>query len=80
MIDWNNAISMLIDLDRLPESTTLAQKTIDKYPSSSYTWYLLAKAYAALKDTDKARAADITALKIDPENADAKRLLTEINH
>jgi len=29
---------------------------------------------------DEARSADMTSLKIDPENADAKRLLTEINH
>lgn len=80
VIDWNNAISMLIDLSHLQESITLCKKTIRQYPSSSYTWYLQAKAYVALRDTDKARAADMTALKIDPENADAKRLLTEINH
>ena len=80
VIDWNNAISMLIDLNRLQESIALCKTVINKHPLSSYTWFLQAKAYAALKDTDKARAADMTALKIDPENADAKRLLIEINH
>jgi len=80
VIDWNNAISMLIDLKRLTESIALCKTVINQYPSSSYTWYLQAKAYAALGDMNKARTADMTSLKIDPENADAKRLLTEINH
>ncbi|WP_419700341.1 DUF1028 domain-containing protein [Mucilaginibacter sp. NFX135] len=80
VIDWNNAISMLIDLNHLQESITLSKTVIGRYPSSSYTWYLQAKAYESLRDLDKARTADMTSLKIDPENADAKRLLTELNH
>ena len=80
VIDWNNAISMLIDLGRLTESLSLCKTVIGRYPSSSYTWYLQAKTFTALKDIDKARAADMASLKIDPENADAKRLLTEIDH
>ncbi|SDQ01019.1 hypothetical protein SAMN05428975_5602 [Mucilaginibacter sp. OK268] len=71
---------MLIDLNRLQESITLCKTVISKYPSSSYTWYLQAKAYAGLGDMDKARTADMTSLKMDPENADAKRLLIEMNH
>jgi len=80
VIDWNNAISMLIDLGRLTESLSLCKTVIGRYPSSSYTWYLQAKTFTALRDIDKARAADMASLKIDPENADAKRLLTEIDH
>jgi uncharacterized Ntn-hydrolase superfamily protein len=80
IIDWNNAISMLIDLNRLQESIALSQTVIRKYPSSSYTWYLQAKAYRQIGDLKKAKAADINALQFDQENADAKRLLTEIGH
>ncbi|MDB5146153.1 MAG: hypothetical protein JWQ57_173 [Mucilaginibacter sp.] len=78
VIDWNNAISMFIDLNKTSEAVNLVKKVIQKNPSSSYTWYLLAKANQQRGDTQAAQQADVSALKFDPENADAKRLLKEI--
>lgn len=80
VIDWNNAISMMIDLNRLSESITLAGKITAKYPASSYTWYLEAKACLKMRNPDAAKTANNQALKLDPENADAIKLQKEINN
>jgi tetratricopeptide (TPR) repeat protein len=78
VIDWNNAISGLTDVHKSQGAISLAKKVLQKYPSSSYTWYELAKAYRESGNRQSALAADKTALKFDPENADAKRLLKDI--
>jgi uncharacterized Ntn-hydrolase superfamily protein len=78
IIDWNNAISMYNDLNRSGEATTLAQEILKSNPSSSYTWYLLAKARQQQGDRKGAREANESALKADPENADAGRLAKEL--
>jgi uncharacterized Ntn-hydrolase superfamily protein len=72
--DWNNAISMLSALRQPEKATLLAQQITRQYPSSSYTWYLLASAWQQLGQLGKAMQANTRALQNDPENADALRL------
>lgn len=80
VIDWNNAISMLTDLGKTDQAIALSKKVLQKYPSSSYTWYVLANAYQKNGNIEAARHANETALKCDAENEDAKRLLKIIGH
>jgi len=78
VIDWNNAVSMLIDLHRTADAIKLAASVVKKYPDCSYSWYLLAKARQQRRDSKGTLLADQQALKLDTANADAKRLLKEI--
>jgi uncharacterized Ntn-hydrolase superfamily protein len=79
VIDWNNAISMLIDLGHIQQSITLSESVIRQYPYSSYTWYLQAKAYHQSGNLQQAKTALMNALRFDPKNADATRLLTSVD-
>lgn len=78
VIDWNNAIDMLISLNRNDEAVTLARRILKTYPGSSYTWYLLADAERQKGLLIEARRANANALNFDPENADAKRQAVEL--
>jgi uncharacterized Ntn-hydrolase superfamily protein len=79
LIDWNNAIDMLISLDRNEEAMTLARRILKKHPESSYTWYLLACAYQQKGSITEAREADSKALRFDPDNGDARRLAAKLS-
>lgn len=80
VIDWNNAISMYSDLSQDEKAIALAKKILKIYPSSSYTWYLLAKAELRQGALKSSRQANASALTFDPENADAKRLQKELGN
>lgn len=72
--DWNNAISMSLDLNQTAQAIFLSEKVLKTYPGSSYTWYLMALARQKKRQIPEARQANENALKYDPENAQAKRL------
>lgn len=79
-VDWNNAISMLISLGRYEQAISLAEKTLQKYPAFSYTWYLQALAYQKSGNPAAALNACNKALVLDPDNEDAKRLSRLLDH
>lgn len=72
--DWNNAISMMLDLNQTGQAMTLAEKVLKTYPESSHTWYLMALALKKTGKIPEAKMAAENALKYDPENAQARRL------
>ncbi len=72
--DWNNAATMLLDLNRAAEAVVLLKKTALKYPTHSYTWYLLARAQKEKGDLGACKAANTKALELDPENEDARQM------
>jgi len=77
--DWNNAIIMLLALNRLDDGIELAKKTVKRYPDSSYTHFLLGK---ALKKTGQLQNAAISlkkALQLDLKNGEFSRLLESLN-
>ncbi|MDJ1505367.1 DUF1028 domain-containing protein [Xanthocytophaga agilis] len=78
LADWNNAISILIDLQKSAESIDLGQKILKQYPESSYTNYLLAKAVLLNQNKSSAKSYLEKAIQLDKANADAQRLLTQL--
>lgn len=76
--DWYSAIRFLINIDRNQKAIDLANKILKRYPSSSFVYYLRAKAYAGEKNTKPALNDVRMALQLDQNNAEAKALLGEL--
>jgi uncharacterized Ntn-hydrolase superfamily protein len=77
--DWNNAVNLMIELNKTKQAIDLATNVIKKYPSSSFTYYLLAKAYTQNGSKQLAQTNVEIALQLDGENAEAQELLKELN-
>jgi len=77
--DWDNAIQLMLQINRPKDAIDLTGNTLKKYPESSFTWCLLGEAWQQQGDKIEARKNLETALKIDPDNAEAKRELGKLN-
>jgi uncharacterized Ntn-hydrolase superfamily protein len=77
--DWDNAIQLMLQIKHTKDAIDLTDKTLKKYPESSFTWCLLGEARQQQGDKIAARKSLETALKIDPDNAEAKRELGKLN-
>lgn len=76
--DWNDAIQLMTGVNRTEEAIQLALKTIQKYPSYSYTFYLLGQAYCNKGNKQLAIRYLDKSLQLDPLNAEAKKLITQV--
>jgi len=76
--DWCNAIDFMIEINRNQVAINLAEKVVKKYPSSSFVYYLSGKAYSQEGNKQFAIKNITTALKLDPDNAEANALLKEL--
>jgi len=76
--DWNNAVQLMIEVNRTEEAIQLAQETIKKYPTYSYTFYLLGQAYNNRGNKQQAIQYLNKSLELDPENAEAKKLMAAV--
>lgn len=73
--DWDRAISFMVAVGKIPEAIALARGVLEKYPASSYTHYLLGKAYAQEGDIKSAKTSLEAALRLDADNAESQLLL-----
>ncbi|PYF70047.1 DUF1028 domain-containing protein [Pedobacter nutrimenti] len=73
--DWYNAVRGLIQINKNEEALKLAARMIQKYPASSYLYYLSGEAFLNLGDLPNARLSYMKALELDPENEEAKKAL-----
>ncbi len=76
--DWNNAISLLLQLKRIDEAISLAKRTLKTYPKASNTHYLLGKALTANKNVAGAKVSLQKALAIDGTHLEAQRFLESL--
>ncbi len=76
--DWENAISMLVRLNRGDEAIALLKEVVSKDMESSYLYYLFGKSYYQLGKEAEAKTKLSKALSLDPNNREAQLLLDEI--
>jgi predicted Zn-dependent protease len=74
--DWGAAIQEELNLGKNAEALTLATQMTQRYPASSNLQYLLASALLANGDKGHAKNALSDAIRLDPQNGDAKRMQT----
>jgi uncharacterized Ntn-hydrolase superfamily protein len=77
--DWNNAIDLMTAIKRNKQSIELATQVLKKFPQSSFTYYLLGKAWQQEGNIPLAKINLDLALRFDSANAEAKELLQAIN-
>ncbi len=77
--DWNNAITLLLQLNRIEEGITLAKRILQKYPEASYTHYLLGKGLSANNDMKNAKVSLEKAITIDAANREARLFLESLH-
>ncbi len=77
--DWETAMVMLSNLGRELEVIALGNTLIAKKTESSYVHFLLGRSYHYEKEKEKAILHLEKALKLDPENVEAQRLLASLN-
>ena len=77
--DWDNAINFMTEINQNKQAIELALKVLQNYSKSSFTYYLLGKAY--INDGNKKNAKEYLqkSLSFDNENAEAKKLLQDLN-
>jgi tetratricopeptide (TPR) repeat protein len=68
---------VLLNVNKLEESRTSLQKSLELDREDSLSHFYLASLFARLKDWESSRAAFLETLKIDPENWDAEQGLCE---
>ncbi len=73
--NWDAAIDFMTEINRNKQSIDLAKRVLQKYPTSSFTFYLIGKAYYQDGDKESAKKNLNTALQYDKDNAEAKKLL-----
>jgi uncharacterized Ntn-hydrolase superfamily protein len=76
--DWNSAIQVYLAMGKNANAIELALKTIQKYPTSSYTHYLLGQAYINIADKTKAKMSLQKALELDQDNQEARKALASM--
>ncbi len=77
--DWDDAIQLMLQINHAKDAIDLAGKTLKKYPESSFTRCLLGEAWQQQGNKSDARRNLETALKLDPNNVEAKRELGKLN-
>ncbi len=77
--DWYAAIRGYLNIEQTAAAITLANKVLQQYPRSSYTYYLLGQAFLQSAAKDKAKAALQKALELDAANTEAVQALQELN-
>ena len=77
--DWNNAIHLLLQIKEYKKCIDLAHKIIKTNPESSYTYYLLGKAYLEIHNSKDAKIHLKKAILHDPSNVEAKRQLSSLS-
>ena len=77
--DWDNAINFMTEINQNKQAIELAFKVLQNYPNSSFTYYLLGKAYIGEGDKKNAKEYLLKSLLFDNENAEAKKLLQDLN-
>jgi uncharacterized Ntn-hydrolase superfamily protein len=77
--DWCNAIDFMTEINHDQQAIELAGKILKKYPSSSFLYFLVGKAYSNKGDKSTASRNLVQALQLDKENAEAKALFDKIN-
>ncbi|MEO6738535.1 MAG: DUF1028 domain-containing protein [Ginsengibacter sp.] len=75
--NWSAAIGLMLEINRNDDAIDLANKVLKKYPSSSFVYYLLGKAYSQSGNKKLAKSNATIAVKLDADNAEAKALLKE---
>lgn len=75
--DWAAAIQQELNMGKNTAALALAKQMTTKYPTSSHLQYLLAKAMLANGNRPDAWESLRRAIKIDPENGDARRMLAK---
>ena len=68
----------MIQVNKTREAIALAAKVSKKYPSSSFTFCILGKAWQQLGNKSEATRSLRIALQLDPVNAEAKRELDKL--
>jgi len=69
----------MIEINQSKQAIELATKVLQNYSQSSFTHYLLGKAYNTEGNKKQAKDYLIKALLFDKENAEAKKLLHNLN-
>lgn len=77
--DWENAISMLLKLNKASEAISLSNEILSNGFESSYLYYLLGDSYHKIGNNKEAKKKLERALKIDPTNIEAKMILNKID-
>jgi uncharacterized Ntn-hydrolase superfamily protein len=75
--DWGAAVQQELNMEKNKEALALVKQMISKYPTSSNLQYLQALALQSNGDIIQARKAIDNAVKLDPQNGDAKRMIKE---
>lgn len=78
--DWSDALSMLSSLGREGEVLLLGHKLIDEGITSSYIYYLIGRSYYFEEKLLKSSKYLKRALKLDPLNIEAKRLMRKLEN
>ena len=76
--DWDNAINFMTEINQNKQAIDLSIKVLLKYPKSSFTYYLLGKAYNGNGDKKMAKDNLERSLLFDQQNAEAKKLLQDL--
>ena len=74
----NSLAERLARAEQIPEAVALLQLNLEYQPDDAYTHLLLGQIHAAAGEIDKAIASTKEALRRDPENAFAKRVLQRL--
>jgi uncharacterized Ntn-hydrolase superfamily protein len=77
--DWGIAINFMTEINQYKQSIDLAMKTLLEYPNSSFTYYLLGKAYSMSGSKKMAMDYLKKAVFHDRENAEARKLLKALS-
>lgn len=77
--DWINAFALLGQLNRVPEQELVSRKALQLFPESSYLHYQLAGALLAAGRKEEARTVLAEAVRLDPANEEAKKMLEASN-
>ncbi|MHA4811557.1 DUF1028 domain-containing protein [Flavitalea flava] len=73
--DWISAVALLGQLNRAPEQELLSRKALRLFPASSYLNYQLAEALLAEDRKEEAKTVLAEAVRIDPGNEEAVKML-----
>lgn len=77
--DWDNAIQLMLQVNKTKDAIELAGRVLKKYPSSSFTYCLLGEAWQQQGKKIEAKKNLEMALQFDPNNTEARRELSKVN-
>lgn len=76
--DWSIALQQTLNLGKTDDALRLVNLLTDRYPNDSYLAYVAGNVYRAAKQTALARLSYQKALRLDAQNANARRSLQTI--